>query len=175
MKRLLAIAYVGLVLAVVVPAGCTVTQEQLVAAQQTAAALEVQLADLEAELLLVQDSDRAAELAADIAELRPVVAGFREHLAELEAGDLAWLGILEALGLVIAGAIPGAGIAIPFIRQGRRALQTVFASVNAGGGLVNPERAKPVLTSNAKAYAEFQAFKLAAARATAEAKALAGK
>lgn len=138
--------------------GCAPSPEQVAALKSDLANAELVLENLRTELEAVEDDAKAAELALAIGAIEDRVELINAELVDATSDSL-WLDLAEAAALIAAGLIPGGGIAIPFIRAARRATDSVFDSVAAGGGPNSPQKAKDSLVNNPRAYALFQAWK----------------
>ena len=77
-----------------------------------------------------------------------------------DASDIPWA-IGETLVGILAGFLPVAGIALPFIRTLRKQRESIFKAVEAGGGVVKPDKAKAVLKENPAAVAALSKWKTA--------------
>lgn len=147
---------------VVVP-GCVTTQAQVDALKQTSADTQESILQLRADLAAIPPGNSAAvaKIQTELDRLAPILAEVNEKIQNIKPGDNAWLDLLEIFGIAAAGAIPGFGVAIPFIRAAKNVTKSVFASIDAGGGPTNPEAAKAVLVKDPKAYQEFLNWKAA--------------
>lgn len=140
--------------------GCGPDQETLQIWQDASAQLTTEITTYKQELVGVTDPVDRAALEATVAELQRRHAIFDEALQSAEdARDVPWA-IGEMVIGAIAGVVPAAGIALPFIRTLRKQRASIFKSVDAGGGVKNSVAAKAALKQNPAAAAALAKWKL---------------
>jgi len=153
--RLLAIVILAVALT-----GCGPTDEQLQTWQDASAQLGEEIIVYQQELAGITDPVERAAMEARVAEMQRQHAIFDKALGAAEdARDIPWA-IGETLVGVLAGVFPVAGIALPFIRTLRKQRESIFKAVQAGGGVVDKEKAKAALKENPAAVAALSKWKI---------------
>ena len=141
-------------------AGCVTTSpEDLATWQQTSAVLQEELTALEVDLLTVQDPIERASLQAKLAETKRIAAIFDTAIQSASDSADAPFAFAETALAVAGGFFPPALLALPFIRTLRRQRKSIFTAVAAGGGVVDPEKAKASLKTDPGAIAALAKFK----------------
>ncbi len=141
-------------------AGCQATSpEDLAMWQQTSTVLQEEMTAMEIELLTVQDPIERASLQAKLAETKRVAGIFDTALQSASDSADAPFAFMETAVAVAGGFFPAALLALPFIRTLRRQRHSIFTAVAAGGGVVDPAKAKASLKSDPGAIIALAKFK----------------
>ena len=144
-------------------AGCGPNDETLQTWQDATDQLESEIVIYQQELAGVTDPVERAVLETRVAKMQEQVATFSKALSTAEgAGDIPWA-IGETIIGAIAAVVPAVGIALPIIRTLRKQRASIFAAVEAGGGVNDKGAAKTVLLENPAAVAALSAWKAAKA------------
>ena len=147
MRKLLVILMISSALS-----GCGPTDNQLQTWQDASAQLGDEISIYEQELAATTDPATRAGLEATVAEMKRQYAIFDKAIRAAEdASDIPWA-IGETLVGILAGFLPVAGIALPFIRTLRKQRESIFKAV---------DKAKAVLKENPAAVAALSKWKTA--------------
>jgi len=161
MSRTLALI---LAIAIMAGAGCFGDRdEKLLALQQFSASIHEEIGLARADLAMISDPSERARLEKWLNWAESVAGRTDQEIQKAQdLGDAGW-GVGEMIVAVVGGFFPPALMALPLIRafrRNRRNLQSVFKSVDAGGGVKNPDAARTVLGENGgSAYLAFKAWR----------------
>jgi outer membrane murein-binding lipoprotein Lpp len=140
--------------------GCkTITPDQLANIKATAQTLNSEVNNLRSDFDLMDDPVTRAMAKAQLDEIAPYVTQINDTVQDATTGgELGWELLYTGL-TVLAGFVPGAGIMIPLVNSARRVTKSLIASVDAGGGVSNPEVARASLDMDPKARKFYDANK----------------